>query len=68
MRTTNKRQDNINVRVGHSTKSDLIALAQCLELSTAELVRQLIRQAIDENKELIQAEKMKGIHKDKSIE
>ena len=68
MRTTNKRQDNINVRVGHSTKSDLIALAQSLELSTAELVRQLIRQAIDENKELIQAEKMKGIHKDKSIE
>lgn len=68
MRTTSKRQDNINVRLGFQTKSDLIALAQALEITTAELVRQLVRQAIDENQEKIQAEKIKGIYKDNSIE
>ena len=68
MRTTSKRQDNINVRLGFQTKSDLVALAQALEITTAELVRQLVRQAIDENQEKIQAEKIKGIYKDNSIE
>lgn len=54
MKSTNKRQDNINVRIGHSTKSELIALAQANEMSVAEYVRWLIKQAINENKELIQ--------------
>lgn len=68
MKTTSKRQDNINVRIGHSTKSDLTALAQANELSVAEFVRWLIKQAIEENKEIIQEQKEKGLYQDKSAD
>lgn len=68
MKTTSKRQDNINVRIGHSTKSDLTALAQANELSIAEYVRHLIRNAIEENKEMIQEQKEKGLYQDRSAD
>lgn len=66
MKTTTNRQDNINVRIGHSTKSDLIALAQANEMSMAEYVRHLIRQSINENQEMIMEQYMKGVKKDDS--
>ena len=68
MRTSNKRQDNINVRVGHRTKSDLIALAQVNEMSVAEYVRYLIREAIEENRDKIEERQMMGVSKDTSAD
>lgn len=68
MKSTSKRQDNINVRIGHSTKSDLTALAQAKEMSVAEFVRWLIRQAIDENQEMIQKQKEVGVSMDTSAD
>lgn len=68
MRTSNKRQDNINVRVGYSTKSDLTALAQVYEMSVAEYVRYLIREAIEENYDKIKERQMMGVSKDTSAD
>ena len=68
MKTSNKRQDNINVRVGYRTKSDLTALAQVYEMSVAEYVRHLIREAIEENRDKIQERQMMGVSKDTSAD
>lgn len=59
-----KKQDNISVRVGRQTKSDLIALAHANDMNVAEYIRFLIRQAIESNEELIQEELLKGVSKD----
>ena len=66
MRTTVKKEDNICIRLGYQTKHDLIALAQANELTMAEFVRQLIRQAINENQDVIMEQQMKGVKKDDS--
>ena len=63
-----KKQDNICVRIGHSTKRDLIALAQANEMNVAEYVRYLIRQAIESNVEVIEEELLKGVSKDTSAD
>lgn len=63
-----KKQDNICVRIGHSTKVDLIALAHANEMNVAEYVRYLIRKEIEVNEELIQEELLKGVSKDTSAD
>ena len=63
-----KKQDNICVRIGHSTKGDLIALAHANEMNVAEYVRYLIRKEIEVNEELIQEELLKGVSKDTSAD
>ena len=59
-----KKQDNICVRIGHQTKSDLTALAHANEMNVAEYVRYLIRKDIEMNYDLIQEELLKGVSKD----
>lgn len=63
-----KKQDNICVRIGHQTKSDLMALAQANEMNLAEYVRLLIREAIEENQDVIYQQQFKGIKVDLSEE
>lgn len=63
-----KKQDNICVRIGHQTKSDLTALAHANEMNVAEYVRYLIRKEIEVNNELIQEELSKGVSKDTSAD
>lgn len=57
MKSTTKRQDNINVRIGHQTKNELISLATAYELSLAEFVRKIIREAIEEHRDIIDKNK-----------
>ena len=63
-----KKQDNISVRVGCQTKSNLTALAHANEMNVAEYIRFLIRQAIESNNEVIQEELLKGVSKDTSAD
>ena len=63
-----KKQDNICVRIGHQTKSDLTALAHANEMNVAEYVRYLIRKEIKLNEELIEEELLKGVSKDTSAD
>lgn len=51
-----KKQDNICVRIGHQTKTELTVLANANEMNVAEYVRYLIRKEIKLNEELIKDE------------
>ena len=68
MKSSYKKQDNICVRIGFKTKRELTALAQANELSVAEYVRFLIREAIEENQDLIEEQREKGLRLDESAD